>query len=96
MGEVTTLTTGIQKKPVEVSSITNMEEVSLALQMLASVSWVVGAALAGPASVADYFQLFAAVSWCVSNVCAGAILHEVKQPKNGEKDSTLSNVVDSA
>ena len=43
------------------------EHISLALQFLASFFWGIGAALAGPSSVADYLQLFAAVAWCLAN-----------------------------
>ena len=52
-------------------SVDRSEHISLALQFVASVFWGVGAALAGPSSIADYLQLFAAVVWCLAN-CASA------------------------
>ena len=47
------------------------EHISLGLQFIASLLWGIGAALAGPSTVADYLQLFAAVAWCLAN-CASA------------------------
>lgn len=41
--------------------------ISLALQMLASLSWAIGASLAGPNSLACWLQLGAAIFWCLSN-----------------------------
>ncbi|QDZ19608.1 hypothetical protein HOP50_03g21260 [Chloropicon primus] len=46
------------------------EVASLFFQMLASCCWTSGAALAGPASTADWLQFFAAVSWIVANLAA--------------------------
>ena len=43
------------------------EHISLALQFLASFFWGIGAAFAGPSTLADYLQLFAAVAWCLAN-----------------------------
>lgn len=46
------------------------EQVSLAFQCMASVSWAVGAALAGPKNAADYLQFAAALAWCAANLFA--------------------------
>lgn len=46
------------------------EQVSLAFQCMASVSWAVGAALAGPKNAADYLQFVAALAWCAANLFA--------------------------
>lgn len=58
--------------------------VSLALQMLASLCWAVGASLAGPSSLADYLQLGAALFWCVSNgVASLAYIGQVQEAQQG-------------
>ena len=46
------------------------DQISLALQFVASLCWAVGALLAGPASAADVLQLMAAVAWCLANCFA--------------------------
>ena len=51
-------------------SVQNSEHISLALQFVASLFWVIGATLAGPSSVADYLQLSAAVAWCLANLAS--------------------------
>jgi len=43
------------------------EQISLALQFVASFCWAIGAALAGPTGAADFLQLLAAVAWCLAN-----------------------------
>ena len=43
------------------------DQVSLAMQFVASFFWAIGAALSGPSGAADFLQLFAAVAWCVAN-----------------------------
>ena len=80
------------------SSVDNMEKISLSFQMLASIAWAVGAALAGPASVADYLQFFAALFWCASNVCAGITLFGIAAPaltgaNNNGKNAAGSEVI---
>ena len=50
------------------------EQLSLALQFVASFCWAIGAGLAGPLSAADFLQFFAAVAWCLANVASAASL----------------------
>ena len=44
--------------------------VSLVLQLVASLCWAVGAAMAGPRSAADILQLAAAIAWSCANVAS--------------------------
>ena len=52
---------------VMTEKVERSDQISLAMQCVASFFWAIGAILAGPSSAADFLQLFAAVAWCIAN-----------------------------
>ena len=66
------------------SKMVDSEQLSLALQFVASFCWAIGAALAGPVSVADFLQFLAAVAWCLANFASAWSMTSRSSAKMGD------------
>ena len=58
----------------------NSEQISLAFQFVASLCWSLGAALARPATAADFLQFTAALAWCVANIATLWSMRSAREP----------------
>ena len=78
---------------VMTEKVERSDQISLAMQCVASFFWAIGAILAGPSSAADFLQLFAAVAWCIANFAsAWSMCGKGKDVPTIKSSVELSNV----